>query len=86
MWVAYMSVEALDITNNSLEEFVLELLDLPLKGPMLISLGQDIAKEVTKRFLFTISLLDVTIQDGGKKKRSNVCFFYFSLDSWLGSS
>jgi len=59
-------VEALNTIDNSLEEFTLELLDLPLEGPMLISsvlllisLGQDIVKEVTKRFLFVIFLLDV---------------------------
>jgi len=64
--VAYTLVEALNIIDNSLEEFTLELLDLPLEGPMLISsvlllisLGQDIVKEVTKRFLFVIFLLDV---------------------------
>ena len=64
--MAYTLVEALNIIDNSLEEFTLELLDLPLEGPMLISsvlllisLGQDIVKEVTKRFLFVIFLLDV---------------------------
>jgi len=64
--VAYTLVEALNIIDKSLEEFTLELLDLPLEGPMLISsvlllisLGQDIVKEVTKRFLFVILLLDV---------------------------
>ena len=64
--MAYTLVEALNIIDKSLEEFTLELLDLPLEGPMLISsvlllisLGQDIVKEVTKRFLFVIFLLDV---------------------------
>ena len=64
--MAYILVEALNTIDNSLEEFTLELLDLPLEGPMLISsvlllisLGQDIVKEVTKRFLFVIFLLDV---------------------------
>jgi len=54
--------------NDSLEEFILELLDLPLERPilmfsvsLLISLEQDITEKVTKRFLFIISLLSVTI-------------------------
>jgi len=78
MQVAYTLIEALDIIDDSLEEFTLELLDFSLGVPMLtsfvlllISLGQDIAEEVTKRFLFTISLLSTTIHDGGKKERSN---------------
>jgi len=76
--VTYTLVKALDTTYDSLEEFILELLDLPLGGPMLTSsisllifLEQDIAKEVTKRFLFTISLLGAPIQDSGKKERSD---------------
>ena len=39
---------------------------------LLISLRLDIAKEVTKHFLFVISLLGATIQDSGKKERSDV--------------
>ena len=53
---------------KTLEKLMLELLDLPLEGSMLIffvllliSLGLDIAEEVTKSFLFAISLLDTTI-------------------------
>ena len=39
---------------------------------LLISLGLDIAEGVTKRFLFAISLIGTTIQDGGKEERSNM--------------
>jgi len=36
----------------------------------------DMAEKVVKEFLFTISLLDATIQDSGKKERSNGLWLY----------
>ena len=54
--------------EDSLEELMLDLLDLSLGGPMLMSseslliiLELDIAEEMIKRFLFAISLLGATI-------------------------
>jgi len=71
--------EDLESVEDSLEELTLNLLDLSLRGPMLMSsesllitLELDIAEEMIKRFLFAIFLLGATIQDGGKKERSMV--------------
>ena len=37
MWVAYLTEKALDITEDSLEEFVLEMVVLPLGTPIWVS-------------------------------------------------
>ena len=67
----------LDTAEFNQEEVLLQVLDLPLGLSMVISLdtllellGLDIAKEL-KMDLFTISLLDATIQDSGIEERSN---------------
>jgi len=66
------------MTEPSLEELILDLGDLPLDrsismsfDPLLISVGQDIAEGDLKGFIFTISLLDTTIQGGGMRERSD---------------
>ena len=71
--------DTLDSTNESLEKFVLALMVLPLGASMLmssntplISQGLDMAEVEAKRFVFAISLLDTTIQDGGMKERGDV--------------
>ena len=75
-----MTEEALDITEDSLEEFMLETVVLPLEVLIWISSeialnlrGLDIAKIEGIMFVFTISLLGTTIQDGSMKERSNIC-------------
>ena len=72
------------IINDFLKEFTLKLLDLSLEGfilmfsvSLLIFLEQDITKEVTKRFLFIISLLNTTIQDSSKKEKSNKYYIIY---------
>ena len=71
--------DTLDSTNESLEKFVLAMMVLPLGASMLmssntplISQGLDMAEVEAKRFVFAISLLDTTIQDGGMKERGDV--------------
>jgi len=67
----------LELADSSLERFMLDMLDLSLEAFMqtsskilLSSLELDIAKVVEKVFLFAISLLGTTIQDGGIEERS----------------
>ena len=71
--------DTLDSTDESLEEFVLAMMVLSLEASMLISSdtplisqGLDMAEVGAKRFVFAISLLDTTIQDGGMKERGDV--------------
>ena len=71
--------DTLDSTNESLEKFVLAMMVLPLGAFMLmssntplISQGLDMAEVEAKRFVFAISLLDTTIQDGGMKERGDI--------------
>jgi len=68
----------LEAVECSLKEFLLMMLDLPLELSLLMSsnmllllLRLDIAEEL-KWYLFAISLLGATIQDGGIEERSNV--------------
>ena len=79
MWAVYSTEEALDSIDNSLDEFILATVDLPLGAPIWISSETqlesarlDMAEEVIKGFMFAISLLGATIQDGGMKERSDV--------------
>jgi len=67
----------LELADGFLERFRLDMLNLSLKAFMqtsskilLSSLELDIAKVVEKEFLFVISLLGTTIQDGGIKEKS----------------
>jgi len=81
-----MSLESLEMTEPSLEELTLDLGDLSLdrsiltsSDPLLISMGQDIAEDNLKEFIFAISLLGATIQGGGTRERSDggvfkICF------------
>ena len=50
---------------------------------VLNSRGLDIAEEEEYIFVFTISLLDTTIQDGSTRERSNACdiILILTLDS-----
>jgi len=52
-------------------------------GMVLNSRGLDIAEEEEYIFVFTISLLDTTIQDGSTRERSNTCdiILILTLDS-----
>jgi len=52
-------------------------------GMVLNSKGLDIAEEEEYIFVFTISLLDTTIQDGSTRERSNTCdiILILTLDS-----
>ena len=86
MWVAYLIEEALDITEDSLKEFILEMIVLPLGTSIWVSLetaldlkGLDIAEIKEIIFVFAISLLDTTIQDGGMKERSNDCYLIYII-------
>jgi len=63
--------DTLDSTEDSLDELVLEIMNLPLGASIgisselaLDSTGLDMAEVKVKMFEFTISLLDTTIQDG----------------------
>jgi len=63
--------DTLDGTEDSLDELVLETMNLPLGASIgisselaLDSTGLDMAEVKVKMFEFTISLLDTTIQDG----------------------
>ena len=71
----------MESAENFLEELMLDLLDLSLGGPilmssesLLITLGLDITEGMIKIFLFAISLLDTIIQDGSKKERSMLTY------------
>jgi len=81
LWISirfeYATEEVLELTEDTLEEFLLTALDLPLGSSMLmssdtllVSLRLDIAEGV-KLYLFAISLLGATIQDGGIEERSD---------------
>ena len=55
------------------------MVDLPLGAPIYIfskiplkSAGLDMAERIVKEFIFAISLLGTTIQDGGMRERSDV--------------
>ena len=70
--------DTLESTDNSLNEFVLAMADLPLEASICIfsetpldSTGSDMAEVVVKMFVFAISLLDATIHDGSMRKRSS---------------
>jgi len=75
-----MLLESLEMTEPSLEELTLDLGNLSLdrsiltsSDSLLISVGQDITEGDLKGFIFTISLLDATIQDsGGMRERNDV--------------
>ena len=78
MWAEYSTEEALDITDDFLDEIVLDMVVLPLvaliwifSGMVLNSWGLDIAENKEEVFKFAISLLGTIIQDGGTRKRSN---------------
>ena len=67
-------------TNESLEEFVLTMMVLPLgvfmlmfSNTLLISQGLDMVEVEAKRFVFVISLLGATIHNNGIKERSDTC-------------
>ena len=67
--------DTLDGTEDSLDELVLETMNLPLGASIgisselaLDSTGLDVAEVEVKMFEFTISLLDTTIQDCYKLK------------------
>jgi len=71
--------DTLDSTEDSLDELVLETIDLPLGAPIGTSsepaldfTGLDMAEVEVKMFEFAISLLGATIQDGGMRERSNI--------------
>ena len=79
MWAEYSIEDALESTDDSLDEFALAMVDLPLGAPIYISskiplksAGLDMAERIVKEFIFTISLLGTTIQDGGMRERSDV--------------
>jgi len=69
-----------ECVNNALELLTLEEADLPLGVSMSISIfemsrtvGLTIVSLDTEEFsVFTNSLMDTTIQDGGKRERSDV--------------
>ena len=78
--------KALDITEDSLEEFVLEIVVLPLRALIWIfsetaldSRGLNIAEIEKITFVFAISLLSATIQDGSMKERSDCCIYLFII-------
>ena len=80
MQVAYSMEEALDITEDSLIEFMLETVVLPLGvhiwmfSETALDLRElDIAEIEEIMFVFIISLLGATIQDDGMKERSDIC-------------
>ena len=73
----YKTDERSEWANEFLEELGLDTMYLLLSLSMLMSSEEtltsikwDIAKMLKKEFIFAISLLDATIQDGGMKKRS----------------
>ena len=77
--------DTLDSTDESLEEFVLAMMVLPLEASMLmfsdtplISQRLDMAEVGAKRFVFAISLLDTTIQDGSMKERGDVLVWSYT--------
>jgi len=81
LWISihfeYAIEEVLELAKDFLEKFLLTTLNLPLElsmlmssNTLLISLRLDIVEEV-KLYLFVISLLGATIQDGGIEERSN---------------
>ena len=74
----YGADEMSEWVKDSLEEFVLDDLDLLLSLFMFISLEMlltsteyNIAEKNRKEYVFALSLLDATIQDGGMRERSN---------------
>ena len=78
--VAYLTEEALDIIEDSLEEFVLKMVVLPpealiwIFSEIALDLRElDIAEIEEIMFVFIISLLGTTIQDDGMKERSDIC-------------
>ena len=79
MRAEYSIEDALESTDDSLDEFALAMADLPLGAPICISsetplesAGLDMAEGIVKEFIFAISLLGATIQDGGMRERSDV--------------
>jgi len=81
LWISihfeYAIEKVLELAEDFSEEFLLIILNLPLKSSMLmssntllVSLRLDIVEGV-KLYLFVISLLGTTIQDGGIEERSD---------------
>jgi len=76
MQVEYSMEGALESTDDSLDEFVLDTVALLLGAPIWMSLemaldsrGLDIAEVEEEMFEFAISLLGATMQDGGTRGR-----------------
>ena len=83
LWVSiqaeYSMENALESTDDSIDEFVLAIVDLFLGASICISLetsldsaGLDMTKVVVKRFVFAIFLLGATIHNGSMRERSDV--------------